>query len=112
MQLEAMASGKAVINTNLDSGVPSVSLDRVTGLTVPPADSEALAAAINQLMNDDELRCRYGEAARERVAREFTVKTMIQNTSELYGQVLESSPVIGEERLALASQDYASLSNI
>jgi rhamnosyl/mannosyltransferase len=90
VQLEAMACGKPVINTRLDSGVPFVSLDGVSGLTVPPEDSQALAAAINRLLENDALRARYGEAGRRRVEQEFRLETMIQRTCEVYGQVLES----------------------
>lgn len=87
VQLEAMACGKPVINTHLNSGVNFVSLDRVTGLTVPPADPDALAAAINGLLDNPELRARYGAAARLRVQRLFTVETMGDSMLQLYADV-------------------------
>ena len=84
VQLEAMACGKSVVNTNHPTGVPYVSLDRITGLTVPPKDSEALAKAINILLNDESLRKKYGENGRKRVEKEFTVKIMIKKVLNLY----------------------------
>lgn len=77
VQLEAMASGKPVINTRLPSGVPYVSIHGRTGLTVPPKDYRILAAAMRTLASDESLRKKYGEAARKRAAEHFDEKTII-----------------------------------
>ncbi len=82
VQLEAMVYGKPVINTNLPSGVPHVSIDGETGLTVPPSDVKALAKAINRLAEDKELREELGRNAAERVREKFSEKKIIRS---LYG---------------------------
>ena len=89
VQLEAMACGKPVVNTDLDSGVPWVSLDGVTGITVPPRDSIALASAINKLLDDSDLRAKYGQAARSRVDQEFGQDLMVERMLESYREVLK-----------------------
>ena len=78
VQIEAMVYGKPVINTALPSGVPYVSLDGITGLTVPPSDSDSLAEAINTLVGDKELRETMGRAAAERVKTEFSEINVIK----------------------------------
>lgn len=83
VQLEAMYYGKPVINTALPTGVPLVSLDGQTGLTVPPGDAEALASALDTLLADDGLRAKYGAAAHERVLREFRLSHVMQKTREV-----------------------------
>lgn len=90
VQLEAMACRKPVVNTRLDSGVTYVSVDGVTGLTVPPADSEALAAALNRLLGDAALAVRLGRAARLRVEREFDLEVMGRRTRQLYEEIMSN----------------------
>ena len=93
VQLEAMAAGKPVINTRIASGVPLVSLDGVTGITVAPRDDEALQRAINLLLNDETLRLRYGQAASHRVDAEFSVDKMVSGVRDLYAGVLDEPAV-------------------
>jgi glycosyltransferase involved in cell wall biosynthesis len=91
VQIEAMAAGLPVVNTQLDSGVPFVSLHEKTGLTVPPKDSNALAAAINRLLDDPGYRRSLGAAARLRAAQEFSVQTMTSRVMALYDAVMREN---------------------
>ena len=83
VQQEAMVYGKPVINTALPTGVPHVSLDGVTGLTVPPGDADALAAALQRLADDPDLRARFGKAAAARVRTEYRFETIMDKILEV-----------------------------
>ena len=73
--LEAMRAAKAIVATNVGGNCESVT-DECQGLIVPPADSEALAAAIERLLSDSALRRTLGDAARRRFVDEFTESAM------------------------------------
>ena len=90
VQLEAMACGKPVVNTNLDSGVPSVSLHGVSGITVPPANPEALGTAITSLLDDALRSTAYGRAGQLRVNKHFRLEGMARQTLALYHEVMNS----------------------
>jgi len=92
VQVEAHACGRPVVSTNLDSGVPFVNQDGVTGFVVPPSDPGSLAAAIRRLLDDPELRRKLGDAASERARREFSVERMLKATLTLYEAVLRGAP--------------------
>lgn len=88
VQLEAMAYGLPVVNTDLPTGVPWVSQSNETGLTVPPRDPGALAQAVNRILHDRRLARRFSENCRTRV-RQFTVTKMIDRIYAVYQEVLE-----------------------
>lgn len=89
VQQEAMAFGKPVINTWLESGVPEVSLDGLTGLTVKAGDAEALAKAMEWMMDHPQERIQMGKAARERVENEYTMDVMLGRIMGLYKRLTE-----------------------
>lgn len=84
VQMEAMAYGKPVINTKLPSGVPYVSLDRQTGLTVEPGDDKALAGAMQWLIEHPLERWQFGKAAAKRVREYYNVDYMIDQVLNVY----------------------------
>ncbi|HET7507079.1 MAG TPA: glycosyltransferase family 4 protein [Solirubrobacterales bacterium] len=65
--LEAAAAGKPIVATAA-GGLRDIVVDGETGLLVPAEDRDALAAALQRLAGDAELRERLGAAARERAA--------------------------------------------
>ncbi len=65
--LEAQASGLPVV-AGRTGGVPSVVRDGESGWLTPLGDSEAFAAAVRQLLMDDDMRRGFGENAAARVA--------------------------------------------
>jgi len=88
VQLEAMACAKPIVNTRLDSGVPFVSPDGLTGITVTPADEEVLAKAVTMLLDDPQLRDKFGQAGLRRVREEFAVDKMAILVRAIYDELL------------------------
>ncbi len=75
VQLEALASGLPVINTNIKSGVPYVSLHEITGLTVDPKNIIQLKQAIEKLIKNKNLYESYSLNAIKR-AQLFSIDKM------------------------------------
>jgi rhamnosyl/mannosyltransferase len=90
--IEAMACGLPLVSTELGTGTSFVNQHQETGLVVPPNDAAAMAAAINQLLNDEPMRRRMANAALARAKSEFNVETMTARMTALYEDVLSKKP--------------------
>lgn len=88
--MEAMAMEVAVVATNI-SGVPELVEHERTGLLVPQRNPKALADALERLAQDPELRRRLAQDGRDRVVRDFDLRT---NVAELL-RLLHSAQVVG-----------------
>lgn len=87
VQLEAMAFNKPVINTDLTTGVPEVSVHKETGLTVPARNSEELKQAINKLLSNQELSQNYGKKAKQRVLDLFNKNNFATELAKTLNQL-------------------------
>jgi len=88
VQLEAMAHELPIVNTDLSTGVPWVSRDGESGITVPPRDSQAMANAINELLANEDRRQELGKKGKERVLEEFTQEKMLSRIEAVYYDIL------------------------
>jgi glycosyltransferase involved in cell wall biosynthesis len=86
---EAMSRGRPVVASRL-GGIVDIIEDGVSGVLVRPADPDALAAAIQRLIDDDVLRERLGVAARDRVEL-FAASRVLPQFEQLYSDVLAAS---------------------
>jgi glycosyltransferase involved in cell wall biosynthesis len=84
--LEAMALARPVVGTDV-GGMREPVVHGETGLLVAPDDPGALTAGIVQLARDPEQAVAMGMAARRRYERDYTVDTMIDAYSELFGEL-------------------------
>jgi len=86
--MESMAAGKPVVATKVGGSKEMVS-DGITGYLVPPADSQAMAGAIINLIQNPDKAIAMGSAGREVVKEKFTVETMVKKYEELYFSLLK-----------------------
>jgi len=84
---EAMACGVPVISTT-GGALPEVVGD--AGILVPPADSLALRAAIEDLLDNPEKRADLGRAGLRRVMSSLTWEHAARGTAEVYREVIDA----------------------
>src|SRR5437870_5515286 len=85
--MEAAACGVPAVATAV-GGIPELIEDRVTGLLVPVGDTQALAAALEQLLRNPELAARMGMAARRRVEERFSLMGQVDRLLALWAELV------------------------
>ncbi len=85
--IEAAAMGKPIVSTD-SVGCREVVKHESNGLHVPIREVPALIRAIQRLIDDPELRRRYGRASREMAVNEFDERIPIAYTLNLYEESL------------------------
>jgi len=102
--IEAAAAGKALVLTDI-RGCREVARDGVEALLVPARDPVRLAAAIEMLIEDQELRNRLGRAARVRALQRFDEQRVTDIVVAEYRRLLARkgiSGTSGPKRLAVS----------
>ena len=82
--LEAMANRLPVAATDVGGNRTLVELDRQAGFIVPYGDVEGYSGCLQTLLEDDGLRRRLGEAARQKTLGVFSLDRILDQTFETY----------------------------
>ena len=85
--LEYMAAGLPTIATKVGGNTQLIE-DQVTGLLVPPEDSQHLSAALLKLLLDPAWSAQLGQSGREFVIRNFSFPRLVREVDELYSELL------------------------
>ena len=84
--MEAMAAARPVIVSDIASNRELVSHEE-TGLAVPVTARAEFAKAAVRLLGDEDLAKQLGSAARDRMAKEFSIRQMVESHAEIYRTV-------------------------
>lgn len=88
--LEAMVFSRPVIATRV-GGIPEIVENGVTGILVPPKNSQKLAEAMVFLLQNPEIARRMGREGRERVKRYFSLERLVKEVEEVYDRILKKN---------------------
>ena len=80
---EGLAMGKPLISTELGTGTSFVNKHDETGFVVPPKNSNALAQAMKNIVENPKIACKFGSAARKRYLDVFTEEKMAKSHKNL-----------------------------
>ena len=86
--LEGAMFGKPMISCDIGSGTTYINIDGETGLVTPPADPQALRAAMRTLWDNPEMAREMGARAAARFQAVFTAERMATGYVALYRELV------------------------
>ena len=86
--LEGAMYGKPMISCDIGSGTTYINIDGETGLVTPPADAQALRAAMRTLWDKPEMARTMGARAAQRFQDVFTAGQMAASYTALYRELV------------------------
>ena len=95
--LEAMASSLPVVATRV-GGNPELVEDGRSGWFFKPGDVAALAAILERIGRDSNLREELGQAARRRAVEHFSLDGMIESYRNLYVELARKRGVLAAQQ--------------
>jgi glycosyltransferase involved in cell wall biosynthesis len=84
--VEAMLAKKPVVGSN-HGGLTEIIINNETGFLVEPSSENQLAEAISKLVENPELRSKFGENGYQRAINEFSVATYVSKFEKLLLQI-------------------------
>ncbi len=86
--MEAMAAGVPVVAPQI-AGVSELVENNVSGYIVPAGDTDSFTQSIEKLLNDCELRNKFGTAGRNKVETEFNLNIEAQKLYKIMSKTLQ-----------------------
>jgi len=86
--IEALSCGLPLIVTDV-GGLSDVVVDGANGFLVPPCDPKSIADKLLLLLEDEDLRNRFGSASRRRALQMFNYKEIARSVSKAYEEIAQ-----------------------
>jgi len=86
--LEAMAAGKPVITSNIP-GVRVVVNEGIDGFLTKPKDVEGLASKVQYLLENKDIRKKFGREGRKKVEEKYSWEKIAKNLEKIYKEIIE-----------------------
>jgi len=85
--LEALSCGTPVVATNV-AGIPEIVRDRQHGILVPPNNPARLAEAIQYLLENEDIRIKFGREGRKWVVKNFSLEAVTEKLCRIYKEIV------------------------
>ena len=89
--LEAMAKVMAVIGTAV-GGIPQIVTNNQDGILINPKNTQTLSESICKLLDDTEMKKRYGINARARIIQNYNMSERVNGLVAIYKKMLHHNP--------------------